>query len=395
MRQHRVWHRRVLKLRKTDYTAGHLRAATTAIRRWTGGSAGDDGFAYTFEESQQKPAPRRRHRGRNKSTHRGNGGNGKEPQVSLSLSAIGDGSDPYNSCAINGGRASSQSPAPVQPNRVNRSAPPLENSSRHKSVRSGSGDNGGGWASATGGISLSGSRTAPCNTTLRTGHATYDGGDPQCSPGLVNDEIAGGSARVSAFRRPTHTSGAATLSTDARGDKYTRRKQPSVTYLRGASSRDTAGGAGRDGKRRTKSRRRHHSKGEGKSNAIITSDKRGVARSGSGSGSGSMKVGARGTDGAVKSLTHLSSNSTGLGNDPTSPCGSRKRGHERIAKRQRGSVVNRNDKAKSYSSSDGVDGVYDAKMDKIDTPLAFLNERRGERVLIQATKPLEVITRST
>ena len=52
MREHRRRHLRVLRLRKTDYTAGHLLAANTASRHWKGGDSRDDGFSYSFEEDR-------------------------------------------------------------------------------------------------------------------------------------------------------------------------------------------------------------------------------------------------------------------------------------------------------------------------------------------------------
>lgn len=56
MRKHRRKHERILRLRKTDYTTGHLLSTThhKAGGHWVGGNPLDDGFSYSFEEPTRR-----------------------------------------------------------------------------------------------------------------------------------------------------------------------------------------------------------------------------------------------------------------------------------------------------------------------------------------------------
>lgn len=319
MRQHRVRHQRVLRLRKTDYTAGHLLAAATASRHWGGGDSCDEGFSYSFEERRHSHS----HRHRKANTI---------PSPSTSTSRIARRSSTAT-------RGTSHSPA---------------RSSYSHSVSKGMGG---------GGISGRGTRSAPRLPSLLDVDDIYGGGSILGSPNLEQCLQA---AEVSARRGGGGGGGGGTGS----------RASSSRTSAVGSGNREddaprfrpsTDGSIGsRGGSRQHRKSSLHHHRG-GKDAA----------------GAGSSTGAARGTDASLDSLSHRGGGF--LGDD--SPGGTR--GGRYGGRRGKGAGGGRGEKNASSSGSDGIAG-NDADLDRIFNPLAFLDEEQGVRVLIQATKPLEV-----
>lgn len=320
MRQHTVRHQRVLRLRKTDYTAGHLLAAATANRHWGGGDSRDEGFSYSFEEGRHS---RRR---RKSNTH-------VSPSTGISRSV------PRSSAAA---RGASYSPT-RSPNRS------------HTANKGIGGDR----------ISSRGTRSAPRLPSLLDTDDMYGGSSILSSPNLEQCLLAaemsarsdgggggggGNGSRASSSRNSAVGSG--------HHEDDSSKPRPS-----------TDGGIGSRGRPRQPSKSSRHQRG-------------GKDTTGGGSSTGGM----RGTDASVDSLSHRGGGFPGSGGEDSSggAWGGRYNG-----RRGNGGGGSRGEKsARSSESGDTVGN--DADLDKIFNPLAFLDEEKGVRVLIQATKPLEV-----
>lgn len=324
MRQHRVRHQRVLRLRKTDYTAGHLLAAATARRHWGGGDSRDEGFSYNFEEDRHGHSHIHRHRKAN-----------IQPSPSTGTSR----SVRHSSTAA---RGTSYSPA--------------------RSLNSRSANKG---AGGGGKISGRGTRSAPRLPSLLDVYDIYGGGSIMGSPNLEQCLQAaemsarsggGGGGGGGGSGSPASSSRTSALGSGNHEDENSRLRP----------STDGGGVGGRGGARQ------HH-----KSNPHHRRDKDAAG------GDGSSTGGVRGTDGSVDSLFHR--DFTGSGDDY--PSGAR--GGRYSGRRSKGGGGGRGEKSTHSSATDGNTG-NGADLDKIFNPLAFLDEEQGVRVLIQATKPLEV-----
>eukprot|EP00903_Cladosiphon_okamuranus_P006391 g6256.t1 len=329
MRQHRVRHQRVLRLRKTDYTAGHLLVAATARRHWGGGDSRDDGFSYSFEEGRHNHSHSHSHSHRNRKakTH---------PSSSTGTSR----SPRHSSTAA---RGTSYSPA----RSINR-----------RSINTGAGRGGRGGGRGT--------RSAPRLPSLLDVDDIYGGGSILGSPNLEQCLQAaemsarsggggGGGGGASGSRASSSRTSAAGSGNHEEDDS---RPRPST---------DGGGIGGRGGARQHRKSSPRHRGGR------------------DAAGGGSSIGGVRGTDGSVDSISRR-----GLpGSDDDSPGSTRGGRYSRRRNRGRGG---RDDKSSRSSGSDGNAG-NEADLDEIFNPLAFLDDGQGVRVLIQATKPLEVCRR--
>lgn len=318
MRQHRVRHQRVLRLRKTDYTAGHLLAAATANRHWGGGDSRDEGFSYSFEEGRHS----HRHR---KANSRASPSTGSSRTAGRSSTAA---------------RGTSYSPA---------------RSPNSHSANKGMGG---------GRIGDRGTKSAPRLPSLLDVDDIYGGGSILGSPNLeqclmaaeMSERSGGGGgggggngSRASSSRNSAVGSG--------NHEDNSSRLRPS-----------TDGGIGSRGGSRQPCKSSPHQRG-GKDTA----------------GGGSSTGGVRGTDASVDSLSHRGGSFLGSGDDSPGA----KRGGRYSSRRSKGGGGSRGEKSGRSSASDENAG-NDADLDKFFNPLAFLDEEQGVRVLIQATKPLEV-----
>lgn len=343
MRQHRVRHQRVLRLRKTDYTAGHLLAAETVNRHWTGGDSRDEGFAYSFEEGRSRQHhPRRQHHTQENRNHALGGGSG---------------------CV-----RSSTSPSAGTSRSVNRSATATRGTSysptrnlNSRSVREGVG---------RGRNGDRGTRSAPRLPSLLDVEDIYGGrsilGSPnleQClmaaetsgrSGGLGSGGAGGGSgSRASSSRNSTLGSG--------NHEADSNRSRPS-----------SDGGIG--------------SRGGGRNRRRSTLKRSGKDTAGGASSSGCNSIGGvRGTDTSIDSLSHCRGSRIGSGESSSGFS----RGGRSAHRRSKGGGGSRGEKG-TGSSASGEHTGDESDLDKIFNPLAFLDEMKGVRVLIQATKPLEV-----
>ncbi len=322
-------HQRVLRLRKTDYTAGHLLAAATANRHWGGGDSRDEGFAYSFEEGRQ--SHRHRHRRAQASRRHASGGTGGHADISTSPTT---GTTRSLRRSPTSTRGASHSPARTISSR----------SPGHTGVGGGRG-----------------TRSAPRLPSLSDVDDMYGGKSYLGSPNLEQCLLAAGmSARSGGGGGVGGGSGS-----------------------RASSSRNSALGPGNpeeDGSRQRPSTSGSGSRGGSRQHRKSSPRQRGGKDAFGGGSTG----GQRGTDASVDSLSYSGSV---LGSGEDSPGGGR--GGRHSSRRNRGAGGGRGDKsAGSLESGDGAGN--DAELDKIFNPLAFLDETQGVRVLIQATKPLEV-----
>lgn len=323
-------HQRVLRLRKTDYTAGHLLAAATANRHWGGGDSRDEGFAYSFEEGRQ--GHRHRHRRAHASRHHAPSGGGGHANSSTSPSTGTSRSLRRSPTSARG--------ASYSPTRTIKSRSP-----GRKGVGGGRG-----------------TRSAPRLPSLSDVDDIYGKTGLLGSPNLEQCRLAAGmSARSGGGGGGGGGSGS-----------------------RASSSRNSALGPGNheeDGSRQRPSTSGSGSRG-GSRQHRKSSPRQRVGKDAFGGGS---TGGQRGTDPSVDSLSYFGGSVLGSGDD--SPGGGR--GGRNSSRRNKGTGGGRGDKgAGSLESGDGAGN--DAELDKIFNPLAFLDETQGVRVLIQATKPLEV-----
>ena len=317
MRQHRLRHQRFLRLRKTDYTAGHLLAATTAMRHWNGGSSQDEGFAYSFEEGSRHRHHRHRpgKRGKNR-TDRGRVSN------SASLSAV--------SHAGVAARGSSLSPTPAQNKRF------LQR------------DSAGG----------RGVKSAPRLASLLDADGIYSGDTVLGCPDLEQTPLGtparfdgDASAAAADYGRSRNLSpNSATSFVGDHGDSRER-------------LRPSTDGGGRGGGSKRGLRRERHSRKRG------TKD---VAGGGGGAGAD----GARGASAGADSLFNSHRG------------GSVSAGEEGLS--THGRDQGGNNGAANGSFPPTRESMVGAELDRIFNPLAFPDEKKGVRVLIQASKPLEV-----
>lgn len=322
MRQHRVRHQRVLRLRKTDYTAGHLLAAATANRHWGGGSSRDEGFSYSFEEGRYSSH-----------THR--------QRKASARTSPSSGTSRTSRRSSTAARGTSYSPS-RSPNSIS------------VSTGIGGGRTGGG----------RGTRSAPRLPSLLDVDDIYGGGSILGSPNLeqclqaaeMSARSGGGGGGGGSGSRPSSSKN--TVAGSGNHEDETSRLRPST---------DSSGIGSRGGSRQNRKSSRHCRGGK---------DATG--------GSGSSTGGVRGTDASVDSLSHRGG-FPGSGED--SPGGTR--GGRYSSRRSKGGGGGRGEKSARSSVSDGNTG-NDADLDRIFNPLAFLDEEQGVRVLIQATKPLEV-----
>ncbi|CAN0049584.1 unnamed protein product, partial [Ectocarpus sp. 4 AP-2014] len=320
MRQHRVCHKRILRLRKTDYTAGHLLAAATASRHWRGGDSRD-------EEGRHRHRRRNRHSQRNR---RVSGGSKEHTNATSAPPPVARG-------------------ASYSPTRGKHS----------RSVHRGDG----------GGLGGRGTKSAPRLPSLLDVEDIYGGGSILGSPNLEQClQAAEMSARTSG-------GGGGGEEGSAAGGSGSRPSSRNSTAGSGNYEDDgsrprpfTDGGVGSRGGSR------HHRKASrqrgGKETPCV---------------GGSSTGGMRGTDASVDALSH---HGESLGSFVEDSSGGMRRGRYGN-QRGRGGGGSRGNKSSGSLASSGKP-ADDAELDKIYNPLAFLDETQGVRVLIQATKPLEV-----
>ncbi|CAB1107305.1 unnamed protein product [Ectocarpus sp. CCAP 1310/34] len=320
MRQHRVCHKRILRLRKTDYTAGHLLAAATASRHWRGGDSRD-------EEGRHRHRRRNRHSQRNR--------------------RVSGGSKEY----VN----ATSTPPPVA--RGTSYSPTRGEHSR--SVHRVDG----------GGLGGRGTKSAPRLPSLLDVEDIYGGGSILGSPNLEQClQAAEMSARSGG-------GGGGVEEGSAVGGSGSRSSSRNSTAVSGNHEDDgcrprpfTDGGVGSRGGSR------HHRK---------TSRQRG-GKDTAGVG-GSSTGGRRGTDASLDALSHHRESLESSVEDSSGGIRRGRYGNQR----GRGGGGSSGDKSSGSLASSGK-SADDAELDKIYNPLAFLDETQGVRVLIQATKPLEV-----
>lgn len=361
MRQHRVRHQRVLRLRKTDYTAGHLLAAETANRHWTGGDSNDEGFAYSFEEgrSRHRHLPRHRHTQGNRN-HTLGGGSARA-HSSTSPSTGTSRSVQRSSTAA---RGNSYSPT---------------RGLNSRSVRNGAGRDR---------TSDRGTKSAPRLPSLLDVEDMYGGGSILGSPNLEQCLLAVEMSGRNAGAGSGGAGGGGGTGGGGGGGS------------RASSSRNSAVGSGNYEADSSRSRRSSDGGGIGSSSSSrggsrnnrrsslkrIGKDAAGGGGGGSGSG-GSSTGGIRGTDTSVDSLSHRKESYMGSGVEESS--GFSRGGRFAGGRSKGGGRGGRGEKGAGSSASGETTGD-EADLDKIFNPLAFLDEKKGIRVLIQATKPLEV-----
>lgn len=335
MRQHRVRHQRILRLRKTDYTAGHLLAAETANRRWTGGDSRDEGFAYSFEEGRSRHGPRHRRRHRHTQRNRSQtlgGGSGRAQSSTSPPTGISRGVH----CSSAVARGTSYSPTRG-----------LNSCSSRKGV-------------GRGRATDRETKSAPRLPSLLDVEDVYGGGSILGSPNLEQCRLA---AEMS-----------------GRSDGVGNGRAWGSSGSRASSSRNSTRGSGNH---EADSSRSRPSSGGGNGRRGGSRNKRSKDTAGGGGGGGGSSIcGVRGTDTSADSLSHRRGSCLDLGEDVSGlPRGARFAG-----RRSKGGGGSRGE---TSTTSDGNLGDED-DLDKIFNPLAFLNEMKGVRVLIQATKPLEV-----
>lgn len=331
MRQHRARHQRVLRLRKTDYTAGHLLAAATAKRHWSGGDSRDEGFSYSFEEGRQ------RHRQRNLQTQgsrdRGSGG-GRDSATSVSPPT----SNLRNAhCSAAAGRGASYSPTRGGPS--------------SRSVHNGGG----------GEIHGRGTKSAPRLPSLYDVDDIYGGGGMLGSPSLEQCREAMDASVRSGGRGAGGGGGSGSHASSSRNSNDDGSLRP--------RSSTEGGNCNRRGPRL-------HRKSSGPR----------CGKDAVRSGGVSSTRGVRGTDGSVDSLSHRLGSFAGSSEDGF---GGARGGGRFKGQRSKGGTGSRGEN--SLGASAGADKLGEVDdLDRIFNPLAFLDEMKGVRVLIQATKPLEV-----
>ncbi|CAM9852670.1 unnamed protein product, partial [Ectocarpus fasciculatus] len=319
MRQHRVCHKRILRLRKTDYTAGHLLAAATASRHWRGGDSRD-------EEGRHRHRHRNRHSQRNR---RAPGGSKEYANATSAPQPVA--------------RGASYSPTRGEHSR---------------SVRRGD----------RGGLGGRGTKSAPRLPSLLDVEDIYGGGSILGSPNLEQClQAAEMSARSGGGEGGKEGSAA--------GGSGSRPSSRNSTA--GSGNRDDDGSRPRpftDGGVGSRGGSRHHRKSSRQRGGKDTA---GVG--------GSSTGGMRGTDASVDALSYDRGSLGGSVEDSSGGTRGGRYGHQR----GRGGGGSRGDKSSGSLASSGK-SADDAELDKIYNPLAFLDETQGVRVLIQATKPLEV-----
>lgn len=315
MRQHRLCHKRILRLRKTDYTAGHLLAAATASRHWRGGDSRDEGGRH-----------------RNRHSHR----NRRVP-----------------------GGSNENANATTAPPPVARGASYSPRRGKHsRSVHRGDG----------GGLGGRGTKSAPRLPSLLDVEDIYGGGSILGSPNLEQClQAAEMSARSGGCGGKKEGSAA--------GGSGSRPSSRNSTA--GSANHEDDGSRPRlftDGGVGSRGGSRHHRKSSRQRGGKDTA---GVG--------GSSTVGMRGTDASVGALSYHGESLGGSVEDSSGGTRGGRYGNQR----GRGGGGSRGDKSSGSLASSGK-SADDAELDKIYNPLAFLDETQGVRVLIQATKPLEV-----
>lgn len=332
LRKHNKVHLRILRLRKTDYTAGHLLGSTTTMRHWAGGNPRDDGFSYSFEED-------RGHRRGNRTRHRASRG-------------------------TTGGSASS---LPTSFKVYLRSAGLNKNDSFYSPSSSQKFDP---W-NGCGGVQ-NGAKSAPCLPSIAAdSYDIYGGGNLLSSPDLEQCQLAkeklliDGDPRGSDGSRGSSRKSIASFAQQEGGDR--KRRSDSTGGL-------SRGGGGSSDHRRGGSHQR------GFSRQRI----RGV------NGSKSARA-TRGTDSRVDAVSiSYTSSWKSSGTDPrTVPrMSSRTHSSRQLMKRKEGKSVMKSERGSPKSS--GKDPLNDVDEGKITNPFALPGQTDGVRVLVQATRPLEV-----
>lgn len=342
MRQHRARHQRVLRLRKTDYTAGHLLAAATAKRHWSGGDSRDEGFSYSFEEGRHRHRHRSLHTERNRDRVLGS-----ERANATSVS------NPTNNLRGTHSSSAAGRGASYSPTRGGLSS---------RSIHKGGGGNE---------ICGRGTKSAPRLPSLYDVDDIYGGGGMLGSPSLEECREA-----IEMPSRGGESGGSGGGGGSGSRTSSSRNSAPGSGNNEGDSLPPRPSTEGGNGSRRGSRHHRRSSRRRRGKDAI---------QSGTGAG-GSSTGGVRGTDGSVDSLSHRLGSFAGPGGDAY---GGTRGGGRSKGQRGRGGAGSRGDK--SSGSAAGVDKLGEGDdLDKIFNPLAFLDEMKGVRVLIQATKPLEV-----
>lgn len=335
-------HLRILRLRKTDYTAGHLLASTTTMRHWAGGNPRDDGFSYSFEED-------RGHRRGNQTRHR------DYCRGITSGSALSSISTPFKVYLHSAGLNKSDSfysPSPSQ-----RFAP---------------------W-DGCGGVQ-NGAKSAPCLPSLAAdSYDIYGGGNLLSSPDLEQCQLA----KEKLLRDGGQRGGVVGVGRGSDGLRGSSRKSIVSFAQREDDDRkrisDYTGGlsGGGDG---SSDRRRGGSHQHGSSRQRI----------GGVGGSKSARA-TRGTDSRVDAVsTSHTSSLKSSGTDPrtVSRMGSRIHSSRRVMKKKEGKDVRK--WARESPRSSGKDLLNDVDEGKITNPFVLPGQNDGVRVLVQATRPLEV-----
>lgn len=363
MRQHRLRHLRVLRLRKTDYTAGHLLAATTAMRHWAGGEPRDDGFTYSFEERHHE---HHRHRSRSRRDDNRNS----------------DASRTVGACKRGGGKSSLRSSSRTAYPSSSSAVPswsPSSSPNRARNLRP-SGKKYGGSCGRGRGV-----RSAPRLASLLDADDIYGGGNILSSPDL--EEC------LRATRKFSTNAGGGGSDGDGNGREETGSLASTTSnsvgsnYSLGVNGSVLAGSGGRGSHRKTVGATRSGHKPSRKRGG--NEKEAGSRTSGSGRVGNGSTAGICGTDGSVDSQSHPEGSCFSSGEDVGFTADAKGRYSQRLKGEMGGRGGKRNGRAYSSLGGDNQEG---ADMGMLFNPFAFPDEKEGVRVLIQATKPLEVGT---
>lgn len=392
MRKHRRKHERILRLRKTDYTAGHLLSNThnKAGRHWAGGNPLDDGFSYSFEEP----------------TRRGRHATASTPSSPSSCRAP-LAQRPWRS-AQRGHRSHSNH---SNHNDIGRGVSDYLSATASDDCfhRTGRGVGTAGNSNVTRGLGVRSDPRLP--TALLGAGDIYGGGNRLGHPELKTPLPSGGSEGLDGARAGNHEGGAdfrdgQVVSSDHEGEANGDTNNGATN---GEEASFAESDAGRKGLAQAEQSRRE-------STAVLTRENiaasklgtnvRGAHKRTSNEGprskrssnensvakdGGSSTGGIRGSVETASSRRQSTSESTDGSSSSRRVSGSVGRGrYGRASKRDRTARGRGNGGSGGTYSCTSGELSEASELDRLFNPLAFPDEKEGVRILIQATKPLEV-----